>query len=86
MPEDSQGNNVGCCSWTSTKVCMLLSQSDHLHSRVKICYKSDFKGRDVLGDCLSLLHTVSAQTLLSLISNPTVELSGCVLFSTISVL
>lgn len=52
--------------------------------------KGDFKGRDITGDYFYvltvILHTVSAQTLIKLISKPTAELNRRVPFSTISVL
>lgn len=71
-------------------VCMLLCQSEKSHSQVSFARK---KGPLKAGTYWGLsfyiltvtLYTVSAQTLLSLISKSTIELNRCILFSTISV-
>ncbi len=92
IPADSQGNKDGDgLSRVSTRVFKLLSRTENSHSQVAFAIKTGtLEAGTNWGLSFSvltvILHTVSAQILISLISKPTVELNRCVLFSTISVL
>ena len=88
------------CQWTAREIRMELGSPDHLKRfaccsvKVKILIHSNiyyknkrFKGRNILGTVYVLtviLHTVSAQTLISLITKPTADFSFQYNFSGLS--